>query len=153
MEKFAVNSQARAQGILSSKKVVFTEGTYECTHRVSERIFEWEDGSKYRIVNTNLMNDYQKKEVIALLQDQKFQEATNKGLTFRASLELAEQLESVIESVAKIELVEVAGGEQALLIRKMRPVAAKKAQGFGFSDIFMTTAPEITDKIEEQVQA
>jgi hypothetical protein len=152
MEKFQVNSQERAIQILNSKEVVSTAGTYKAKHRVSKNVFDWEDGSgQYRIVNTNLMNSYQKKEVVSLLQDQKFQEATNKGLTFRASLDLSDELDSAIESTVLVEDRELSSGETALLITKIRPIGAVKGDKFNFSDVFMTSAPEIKTPEAETV--
>ena len=85
-----------------------------------------------------------------MLEQQKYQEATNKGLTFRASLELASELDSAIESSVLVEETTLSTGESALLIRKMRPISAVKAQAFEFSSIFMGEAPEITENAKAE---
>lgn len=149
---FQVDSVERAKAILKSKKVISEEGTYKARHRVGEKILEWEDGGEYKIVNTNLMTSFQKGQVIDLLANGEFQAATNKGLSFNANLDLAAELSGAIESTVLVETRMTKSGEEALFITKIRPVAAKEAQGFSFEDAFMSEAPEIVTGVEAKAE-
>jgi hypothetical protein len=95
------------------------------------------------------MNGYLAKEANDLFNEGKFQEAINKGLTFRANLSLAEKLEGAILSNVEIEEVELKDGRKALMIRSMRALAAEKAQAFTFSfNKAEVEAPVVESKLE-----
>lgn len=132
-------TQQIAENILIKRKVVNTPGVYEAKHRVSSTVLlretPDEDGvyQPYRIVNTDIMNGYLAKEANDLFNAGDFQGATNKGLTFRANLELANKLEGAILSNIEIDEVELKDGRKALMIRSIRAVAAEKAQAFSFT--------------------
>jgi hypothetical protein len=143
MANFQVDSLERAKAILKSKQVISEEGTYKAKHRVGEKIFFWEDGSEYKIVNTNIMTSYHRNHVIELLGQGEYQAATNKGLSFNANLDLAAELSGSIESTILVEKRVTKSGEEGLFITKMRPVAARKAESFSFETAFMSESPEI----------
>ena len=132
-------TQEIAKNILTKRKVVNAPGVYESKIRVSSTVLlretADEDGvyQPYRIVNTDLLNGYLAKEANALYKDGKFQEATNKGLTFRANLALAEKLDGAIYANIEVDEVELKDKSRALMIRTMKPMAAEKPQAFNFS--------------------
>jgi hypothetical protein len=94
------------------------------------------------------MTSYHKGQVIDLLAQGEFQAATNKGLSFNANLELAEELSGAIECSVLVEKRVTKQGEEGLFITRMRPIAAKKADAFSFEESFMGEAPEF--KVDEK---
>ena len=146
-------TQEVAKNILSKKKIVHVPGVYECKHRVGTEIRAWEEtGEAYRIVNTDLMSAYSAQEAKALFNQGEYQTSTNKGMSFRANLELAEKLEGSILSQVLVEEVELKSGDKALMIRKITPKEAQKATTFSFEDEKVEVKAPVIDSVLQTVK-
>jgi hypothetical protein len=141
-------TQEIAKNILSKRQVVHTPGVYNTKHRVSTGIYAWEEtGEAYKIVNTDLMSGYTANEARNLFIAGDYAAATNKGMSFRANLELAEKLEGSMLSQVMIEEVELKSGEKALMIRKMVAKEATKTSAFSFDNL-EAKSPVLDSKIQ-----
>lgn len=133
-------TQEVSKRILEKVIVVSEPGVYEAKHRVSEESFIWENSgdedtapSSYRIINTNITTPYLAQEANDLFEQGEFSKAANKTLSFRANLDLAKELTGSLRSQIFVDYTVLKKtGEEALMIREMKPIAATIGTKFTF---------------------
>jgi hypothetical protein len=122
-----------AKKILEKRQIITKEGVYSVNHRISNTIMNWPNrvdeetgeevmGEPYKIINTDAISLYQAQQAKEHFFNQEYQEATNKNLTFNASLDLAEELESCMNCNILVEERTTKNGITGLFIAKVKPV-------------------------------
>ena len=158
---FTANKETVA-AMLSKKNIVSTPGVYKANVRVTRpknpaQKFFWETPTvdettgdefyeEYLIANTNLLTEYNAQEAMDLFLNEEYQEAANKGMSARVSLELADQIEAGVGMAnVKVTTTLNKAGIEILVINKIVPEKPKEATAFTFDFFKIKEAKEQAD--------
>lgn len=154
MTNVNVLTQEVAARILNARIITNESGRVEnvVVTNVSAPDFMWENtGDSYAILNTNLMNNYLAQEAMELFEDEKYQDACNKGLSVRITPEQANEISKGDYIKLQLQEVELKDGTTALMIKtgSVALMPAVKVKKFSF---VKKEADELIKDFEKEVE-